>query len=207
MSRHRNLLDEHRALVTRVDEFEAAVRARRHLDMACRAGCSLCCHVQLTVCDVEADFMREHLESLDEPARARLRERLDEAGSSARDACIFLEDDGRCAAYMGRPLVCRTQGLPLRYPDGVIPEAAVRARAKDKGDPLTWCPLNFEERAPRPEDVLDAARVDTMLALSNREYAARVKASNTGKHAEGDPERRTSLLDLAREFAFLGAHE
>ncbi len=74
----------------------------------------------------------------------------------------------------------------------------MRARARDKGDALTWCPLNFEERAPRPEDVLDAARLDVMLALSNREHTAR-----TGS----DPERRTSLLDLAREFAFANTLE
>nr|MDQ3036457.1 hypothetical protein [Myxococcota bacterium] len=57
--------------------------------------------------------------------------------------------------------------------------------------PLTWCPLNFERAAPRPEDVLDAARVDAMLALSNREHAARDEGA--------DPDRRTALADLARQ--------
>lgn len=160
--------------------------------MKCRPGCSACCGEQLTVCDVEAALLREGTAALDADALARLRARLDALGAGSRTAlasgspCVFLEEDGRCAVYASRPLVCRTQGLPLRYPEGLIPPDAILSRARGTNDPLTWCPLNFTERGPGPEDVLDAERVDTMLALSNR-------------GAGGDPERRTALLDLARE--------
>lgn len=187
-------LAAHRALVARVDAFERGVRARRAVDMACRAGCSACCHAQLTVCDVEAELVRESLRGLDEPARARLAERVAAMPERAeRDPCALLESDGRCAIYEGRPLVCRTQGLPLRYPEGVVPIESVLARARGTGDPLTWCPLNFERAAPRPDDVLDAERVDAMLALSNREHAARTDGA--------DADRRTALVDLAREIS------
>jgi hypothetical protein len=98
----------------------------------------------------------------------------------------MLEEDGRCAIYPHRPLVCRTQGLPLRYPEGVIPALAVLARGRDGGDPITWCPLNFREHPPDAGDVLDAERVDAMLALSDRE-------------AGGRPGARTSLRALAAE--------
>lgn len=192
MSRPIDPLAAHRALVARVDEFERGVRERRAADVACRAGCSACCHAQLTVCDVEAALARESLRALDEAARDRLAARLTEPRAD-RDPCVMLELDGRCAIYEGRPLVCRTQGLPLRYPEGVIPVDAVLARARGTGDPVTWCPLNFERAAPGPEDVLDAERVDAMLALSNREHAARVPGAA--------PERRTALVDLAREIA------
>lgn len=191
-SRDPDPLAAHRALVARVDEFERGVRARRAADMACRAGCSACCHAQLTVCDVEAELVRESLAALDDEARARLAARAEaSAERNATDACVLLEDDGRCAVYEGRPLVCRTQGLPLRYPEGVVPVEAVLARARGTGDPLTWCPLNFEGAPPSPEDVLDAERVDAMLALSNRGHAGAT---------EGDSERRTALMDLAREI-------
>lgn len=171
----------HRALVARVDAFERAVRARRAADVACRAGCSACCRTQLTVCDVEAALVREGIAALDAASRARIAAR---GAAPDPDRCAFLEDDGRCAIYEVRPLVCRTHGLPLRYPDGMIPAEAVLARAA--GDPVTWCPLNFTARGPAAQDVLDAARLDAMLAVSNRA-------------AGGDPERRTALAALARQ--------
>lgn len=163
------------------------MRARRSTDLACRAGCSACCHAQLSVCDVEADLLREGLAALDAEARGRLLARAD-TPRGPKDPCVMLEQDGRCAVYAYRPLVCRTQGLPLRYPDGVVPEAAVMARGKNAArDALTWCPLNFRGEPPAAADVLDAERVDAMLALSNRERG-------------GDPERRHELVALAREL-------
>ena len=183
-------LAAHRALVAKVDAFEAAVRTRRASSMACRAGCSACCHAELAVCDVEAALVREGLAALDAEARARLGARVERHDGR----CVLLEADGRCAIYEARPLVCRTQGLPLRYPDDVIPEAAIMARGKGaRGGALTWCPLNFrgDDHAPRAEDVLDAERVDAMLALSNREHVTR---------AGGELERRTLLRALAREI-------
>ena len=66
------------------------------------------------------------------------------------------------------------------------------ARGRGGRDALTWCPLNFRDEPPRAEDVLDAERVDAMLALSNRE-------------AGGDPERRTSLDSLAEDALAAGS--
>ena len=174
----------HRALVAKIDAFDRTVRARRSADMMCRPGCSACCGAQLTVSDVEAALLREGTASLDDASVARLGARV--AVLAAASPCMFLEADGRCAVYASRPLVCRTQGLPLRYPEGVIPAQAVFSRIRATDDAVTWCPLNFTARAPSAEDVIDAERVDTMLALSNRD-------------AGGDPERRTALADLARE--------
>jgi Fe-S-cluster containining protein len=99
--------------------------------------------------------------------------------------CVMLEDDGTCAVYDARPLVCRTQGHALRYPAGVVPEEAVRARGRRAApnvrhapdatagpDAITWCPLNYTGAPPRAEDVLDAARVDALLALIDHRYGA-----------------------------------
>lgn len=178
-------LAPHRALVAKVDAFERAVRERRAAAMQCRSGCSACCHVELTVCEVEAARLGEALGALDGPAREALARR---AASAADGRCVMLDDAGRCVVYDARPLVCRTQGLPLRYPDGVIPPAAVMGRARGESGELTWCPLNFEREPPHAEDVLDAERVDAMLALSNREHVAR---------AGGDGARRVALRELA----------
>lgn len=173
----------HRALADKIDGFDLAVRGRRASDMECKAGCSSCCRDQLTVNDVEASLLREGASLLTHAAMDRLELRVD--GNVESSPCLFLEDDGRCAVYASRPMVCRTQGLPLRYAEGVIPVAAIFGRTA-KGEAITWCPLNFTLRAPEARDTLDAELVDHMVSRSNHE-------------AGGDPHRRTSLLELARE--------
>jgi len=152
--------------------------------MQCRPGCSACCQVQLTVCDVEAQLLREGLAALDLEASTRLVARLAATAPSA--SCLLLEEDGRCSVYGSRPLVCRTQGLPLRYPEGTVARDALFARSAGEPGELTWCPLNFIARPPAAEDVIDAARVDALLAQSNRA-------------ASESPLRRTAITELARE--------
>lgn len=115
----------------------------------------------------------------------------DELGDALEDddvRCVMLGDDGRCAVYTARPLVCRSQGLPLAYPNDVVPIEAVRARAGDKA--LVWCPLNFTARPPTGPDVLDAGRLDEALALLNRAFVG-----------EGDPLVRIDLRDLVAAAA------
>lgn len=169
------------AVRDKVDAFAGAVSERRRGDLACRAGCTACCSVRLEVSDVEADAVREAIERLDGALRARLAER---AAHEPEDGapCVMLED-GRCVIYEARPLVCRTQGHALRYPAGTLPEEAIRARAP--AGEVTWCPLNYTERAPGAADVLDAERVDVLLALVNRRASDR-------------PLERTPLTVLAR---------
>jgi uncharacterized protein len=170
----------HRALVLKVDAFDADTRARAPDAYACRKGCSACCRVELSVCDVEAQSISEALAQLPTGRRLAIAARAEDENG----ACVFLRDDGACEIYEGRPLVCRTQGLALRYPSGWIPAEAIKSKRSD-GD-VTYCPLNFESRPPLAAEVLDAERVDLMLALSNRE-------------AGGDDERRHRLRDLARQ--------
>lgn len=157
---------EYRALCEKVDGFAAEVAARA--DLTCHAGCDGCCEVQLEVCEVEADALAEAIRRLPGERRRALRDRPPGAG------CVLRGGDGRCEVYDARPLVCRTQGLPLRYPAGTIPARAVMGRAGTRT--YTWCPLNFTVRRPDPEDVLDAERVDVMLALINRRVAGDARA-------------------------------
>jgi len=175
-------VDEYLALVAKVDAFGRAVATRRADDLQCRAGCSACCAVELSVSGVEAARIEEALEALDAEARARVAGR-----ASRRGRCVMLEDDGRCAVYEARPLVCRTQGLPLAYPRGTLPAEAVRARGGGDRE-ITYCPLNFEARGPDAGDVLDAERVDRTLALINRLRA---------EGRRSDPLARVPLATLA----------
>jgi hypothetical protein len=178
--------EDYRRLVSKVDAACAAITERRAPDLTCHAGCAGCCHVELTIADVEARVVELYARGLDPARRARLAERAAlpvEPGGR----CVMLEDDDRCAVHPARPLVCRTQGLPLLYPAGVVPVSAIRLRTS-AGD-VTVCPLNFATQAPGVADLVDAGHVDTVLALVDRLDA----------EARGTPiGARTSLRDVAR---------
>jgi len=186
---------EYHALIDKVERFTQAALIRRRADMACAAGCSACCQVWLSVNPVVAAEVRVGLAALPAEARARvaargLHEQARQAAGATSSHCAMLEADGRCAIYAHRPLVCRTQGHALRYPSGFVPESAVRSRS-DGGD-VTHCPLNFTARAPAAEDVLDAERVDQLLAVVGHRYSithgldprARVALSALAAHAQ-----------------------
>ncbi|MEM9191662.1 MAG: YkgJ family cysteine cluster protein [Myxococcota bacterium] len=165
---------EYEELVQNVEAFRSETEARRADAIQCRRGCSECCRVELTVCRVEADAIETYLRH--HPVELEI----------SADRCAFLRGDGACAIYPARPLVCRTQGLPLSYPEAVIPPDAVLARGQDRE--ITWCPLNFRVNQPEAADVLDADRVNTILAVVNRRHSdGKTTPSNT----------RTALRSLA----------
>jgi Fe-S-cluster containining protein len=203
--------DEYRALVAKVDAFADATSARRRADMACRSGCASCCHAWLTVSPVEAAALREAVAELPPSERAPLAargrlEREREARGEAQPRCAMLDEADRCGVYAARPLVCRSQGHALLYPPGFIPEAAVRARVEAReqntearehssAGEVTYCPLNYQAAPPGAQDVLDAGRVDQLLALVNHRFA----------RAQGEaPDRRTSISQIAAEADMLG---
>lgn len=180
---------EYEALIMKVGAFVDTTGARRAADMQCRKGCDSCCHAWLTVAAVEGANVRAGLALLSPEQRQAVRERGErEQLGQAEPRCAMLEADGSCAVYAHRPLVCRTQGHALRYPHDVVPVEAVRARATS-GD-VTWCPLNYTTASPRAEDVLDADRVDQLLAVVNLRFV------------DGDKERaleREALSAIAAE--------
>jgi Fe-S-cluster containining protein len=168
---------EYGALVAKVDAFTTAAEQRRAADLACRSGCSACCEAWLSVSAVEASEIREALAALPLAQRREVRARGErelrrEAEQEPSARCALLDDEGRCSVYESRPLVCRTQGHALRYPPGFVPLASVMKRTP-QGD-VVWCPLNYGERPPAPEDVLDAERVDQILAVVARRHASAV---------------------------------
>lgn len=187
---------EYLALVMKVESFVAQVATRRAKDLTCKRGCDACCHAWLSVSEVEAEQVKAGLMALTPEQRTRVRARgerellrereLAQAEASGEQElqselpsprCAMLEDDGSCAIYAFRPLVCRTQGHALRYPNDFIPTEAVLLRTKT-GD-VTWCPLNYTTTPPRSEDVLDAERVDQILALIARRHAPDEEAALT----------------------------
>lgn len=86
---------------------------------ACRAGCSSCCYLAVSITPPEAILIAEHLrEELSPEAfelkRARVAafsrrvsELTLEGRARARVPCALLGDDGACTIYAARPLGCR----------------------------------------------------------------------------------------------------
>ncbi len=112
-------------------------------------GCSSCCLPGLSVFSVERLAIKQWLE-----ARPELVEAIQNQ-SLAASACRFLDPEGACQIYPVRPIICRTQGLPLSF----------KVNEKAKRD---VCPLNFEETDlfTLPTDgVLNLDLLNTLLVL------------------------------------------
>ncbi len=100
------------ALVSRINgllEQAAGQLAQGDAPLACRKGCSFCCHLTVMVMPHEAIALFRYLQSrmpdaLAGPVRMRLRERAASPAAAPR-ACAFLVA-GECAAYEARPSAC-----------------------------------------------------------------------------------------------------
>lgn len=158
-------LTEYLALRNKVDDFCAAATRASGDALRCEAGCSGCCVGGLTVSVVEAKALERALRHLS----AQTLDELRTANEAADTGCALIDQDDRCTVYEARPLVCRTQGLALAYPGGVIPTDAIMGRDA-AGRDVTHCPLNFEHAPPEPAATLDAGRVDQLLALVNYRF-------------------------------------
>lgn len=176
-------------LAENVDAFARRVESRHEL--SCGPGCSACCEVSLAVGVLEASRVRGALAALEPGRRAAVRARTVDPRVTAEERCVMLDEAGRCDVYEARPLVCRSQGLPLLYPLAAIPPEARAAEAELPDGPraIVWCPLNFAAQPPESEDLLDAERVDVALARLTRAHARGERL---------DPLRRVSLIALAR---------
>ncbi|HEY8143103.1 MAG TPA: YkgJ family cysteine cluster protein [Kofleriaceae bacterium] len=169
--------DRYLELCGKVDGFFDRVKARHGDQMQCAAGCHACCLGGLTVTSVEAEEIRGALAALSVDARERAAAR---AAAEDRTRCAALEEDGRCAIYPARPLVCRSHGLPIRM-------------ASERGLPVvSACELNFTARGPAAADgdcILDQTTLSLTLGA-----IARAHADEVG----GDLAERVSLADLLR---------
>lgn len=134
-------------------------------EMACRAGCDGCCHALFSIFQWEASFVEKwfkELPSIDKERLISLWRTVQEEGKDAlgepATPCPFLYHH-QCSIYSVRPIICRTQGLPL------LIEGEVDS-----------CPLNFKEGFPERRLCLDLERLNTLSALLAQEEAgARVQ--------------------------------
>jgi Fe-S-cluster containining protein len=91
------------ALHREVDALGGQLIERLPRALRCGPGCAACCPADLTVLELEAEWIRHGV-------GAGLR-----GQARALAGCAFLDQAKRCRIYPHRPYVCRTQGLPLRW--------------------------------------------------------------------------------------------
>lgn len=109
------LLGPWRQVATKVDAFFARVVDEHGAALACRAGCAACCQQELSFTLIEALAVVATLEALPAAQRASIAEQAAASGPP----CAMLDHEGRCRIYAGRPLTCRSHGLPIRQDDAV----------------------------------------------------------------------------------------
>lgn len=139
----------------KVDAFFSRVVERHGADMLCATGCSDCCHVRLTVTQVEADAIRGELAAWTAERRAQLAAN---AAAAPPDRCTALDPAGRCLIYAARPITCRSHGAPIRMrPDGA------------RGLPIVQsCHRNFAHTTPDPDCVIDQETLSVLTLTVDR---------------------------------------
>ncbi|MBS1787876.1 MAG: YkgJ family cysteine cluster protein [Acidobacteria bacterium] len=172
------MTDSYHQLIEHVDKLVANLSSRYAQHLVCRAGCSGCCHHHLSVFAVEAAAVRKSVETLPESLRHRLEQQarvvLEAEARNEAVACPMLVED-RCAIYESRPLICRTQGLPLLI------------EAEDGVAEVDFCPLNFTmENAVDDLDETHLVPLDDLnlkLALVNLQHCREqgIADANSGK--------------------------
>ena len=144
----------YRRLVAKVDAHWTRGAALLGAGLHCAPGCCDCCRQHISVFPVEAVSIALAVEGLPGDAADTLRRRA--ARAPADGPCPLLDGDGRCALYAARPIICRTQGLPLLI-------------AADGDVQVAFCPLNKMDDAPLPAGaILDLERLNRILAAVNR---------------------------------------
>ena len=159
------MLNKYQQLITEVDELTLRLNERYRPHLQCQSGCSGCCHHHLSVFPVEAAMMKSAIENLSNETKTILKlqaQKISEQESRGEPvACPLLIDD-QCSIYDSRPIICRTQGLPLLY------------EAEDGNLEVDFCPLNFtaenatdslEENHLVPLDALNLK-----LSIANLEF-------------------------------------
>lgn len=142
------ILAQYSKLTAWCDAFFKQSQQRCSSRIVCKAGCSDCCILQ-SVCAIEAIALSRYLKN----------ERTEKPplGQKKWDRCPLI-NNGICSAYVARPIICRTHGLPVLIDtDGTLTTHIT-------------CPLNFVDDEPESIDrssVLDSENITMNLMKLN----------------------------------------
>jgi Fe-S-cluster containining protein len=141
---------QYQKLRDHADQFFATVQAAFPEEMQCARGCAGCCILE-TVSPLEAWLIETHLASQSGGEAGRA---LNPAAVENDQACPFLDQE-ECRIYSVRPIICRTHGLAMYYPEDATLES---------------CPLNFQTidiTSLDPKYLLNASQLTENLMRLN----------------------------------------
>ncbi len=189
-------MERYHQLTAKVDAFFESVYRRHQSSMQCGRGCSACCHVRLSVSSIEAAAIADAIAEM--PPRAR-----DELAAGARAApdhiCAALTPDGACRIYASRPLVCRSQGVPIR-----LPRAPGHLPVVDEEDTVVEvCELNFAAGAElaqiESDAVLDQNTMSTILAALDMAWSQERALQEESDNPPPTASQRVELAALLKQ--------
>jgi len=155
---------EYVELVADVDRIAGRIAAYYSKHLVCAVDCSACCRHHLSVFEVEAATVRRAVRSLPRETRETLKLQAQQAlaGTAQGDSppCPLLIDQ-KCSIYASRPIICRTQGLPLliERDDGI--------------QQVDFCPRNFS--APGATNDLDENHLVVLEEMNERLVQANLR--------------------------------
>lgn len=160
-----------------IDQMAADLETINAGGMVCRKGCCDCC-VNLTVFPVEFFAIVEGMKKAG----------VSKPAFDAARACGYLDEQGACVIYPFRPMICRTQGLPLAFYDD-----------QQEGYSVSFCPKNFAE--DDPED-LDFGPDNTLNLDDLNDALFEIHLAYLAEHPESGYTEQTRI-ELSRLGEFL----
>lgn len=122
LNKIKSSLERARFVHNMVDEYNKEVFSHPILKamVPCKAGCTGCCHTQVSVTEDEAELLAHNISTNNiEINYNRLATQADAGNDSsvffkipyAERRCVFLDESGGCKVYNDRPSVCRTNAV------------------------------------------------------------------------------------------------
>lgn len=140
-------------LYVKVAQFETQLGPDARQLSQCKNGCSKCCYTDISVFEVEANNIRNWFLSLSPEEQINVRSNWMIPRKDG--ACAFLRNES-CTIYEARPLICRTQGLALKF-------------VSNEQASIDICPLNEDMLGVMEEkEVLNLDLLNTILSQIER---------------------------------------
>ena len=160
------LFERYETLCRYCDDFFTQVFNEYPAQIRCTKGCASCCLLE-TVAPLEAYIITSYLQQ--RPNIVVIPEDSTSCRAPSDEGqCIFLTQ-GACRIYPVRPIICRTHGLPIQYPDQLEYDV---------------CPLNFAEIDLKSIDeryVLDAELITTNFMRLNLAFCLLTQSADAAE--------------------------
>ncbi len=182
------MLDSLIGLQEKASAFFNEYESKYGLHMKCASGCSHCCIGGLSIFTWEAELIIHWFDKLSLSKKEELLKQWagnlnsnfsDVEGNPAK-SCDFLVDN-QCSIYPRRPIICRTQGMGLKW--------------SEEGKILRdCCPLNFSDNttSSKEEDELNLDVLNHMISQAQMLFSNQQKSFIISSHSN----ERIELKDL-----------